>query len=53
MGIFAIIPSNGVRRPSNGVRELEALDALTGVRGVPPDAMVPNFVLHSLSTIIV
>ena len=28
VGMFAIIPSNGVRRPSNAVRALEALDAL-------------------------
>ena len=33
MDIFAIMSSNGVRRPSNAVRALEALDALTALDG--------------------
>ena len=31
VGIFAIRPANGVRRPSDGVRTLETLDALTAL----------------------
>ena len=48
MGIFAIITSNGVRRPSNAIRALEALDALTGVRRVPQVCDGPKFLTMQL-----
>ena len=48
MGIFAIITSNGVRRPSNAIRELEELDALTSVRKVPQVCDGPKFLTMQL-----
>ena len=51
MGILAIIPSNGVRGPTNADGALEALNALTGVRGVPPDLRWSQLFLALLFTI--